>query len=96
VLQQALRNLSAWVEKGKGSLVSVRWDFEGSGRFGEEMKLKNSGPGKSDRVLKVSHIFNEPGTFFPSVLVASQRDGNTRTPFTLIRNIGRARVEISR
>jgi len=157
VLQQALRDLSAWVEKGKdppastnytisdgqvklparaaerkgiqpvviltadgnestktkagtrvrfrasveippdaGRLVSVRWDLEGSGRFGEEMKLRKSGPGKSGGVLKVSHIYNEPGTFFPSVLVASQREGNMKTPFTLIRNIGRARVLVSR
>jgi len=156
VLQQALRDLSAWVEKGTdppastsyiirdgqvivparaserlgiqpvvtftangsesikikagtrviftatvemppdaGRIVSVKCDFEGSGKFTDEVKVKKSDLNKSVTIIKVRHIFMRTGTYFPSLLVESQREGDSRTPFALVRNIGRARIVVT-
>jgi len=151
VLQQALRDLSAWVEKGtlppastqykiddgqvlvpataterkgiqpivqlqvngkkradvtsgqklsftaivelppnSGKLVAADWDFEGAGTFPIHSKIKN---GKITR-LKTSYTFSKPGTYFPTLRVASQREGATQTPFARIQNLDRVRVVI--
>jgi len=151
VLQQALRDLSAWVEKGvvpaastsykiedgqvivpptaterkgiqptvnvkangkeradvskgksvtftatievppsTGSIVSAEWDFEGAGTFSVVEKLKTG-----DRVsLKATHTFSKPGTYFSTLRVAAQREGDSTIPFARIQNLGRVRVVV--
>lgn len=153
VLQQALRDLSAWVEKGilppastqykiedgqvvvptiaaerkgiqpivhlqvngkkraegavgqklsftasvelppnSGKLVAAEWDFEGEGTFSIASKIKN---GKIVK-LKTSHTFSKPGTYFPTLRVAAQREGSAQTPFARIQNLDRVRVVVNR
>jgi hypothetical protein len=156
VLQQALRDLSAWVEKGiappaataykiedgqviipatakerkgiqpvvtlkanggersdvqvgkpvtftavvevpphTGKVVSAKWDFEGAGTFPVAGKFKASDKAGSRVTLKTSYIFSKPGTYFPTLRVASQRQGDAKTPFTQIQNLGRVRVVVN-
>ncbi|HKJ43256.1 MAG TPA: hypothetical protein VKA27_14260, partial [Sunxiuqinia sp.] len=152
VLQQALRDLSAWVEKGvrppattnykvvdgqvivpdsaderkgiqpvvhvkvnggvradvkvgeevtfdafvetpnnTGKIVAAEWDFEGNGDFPDRMNIaKNNG----SLAFKTTYSFAKPGTYFPVLRVASQRDGNAKTPFARIQNLGRVRVVV--
>jgi hypothetical protein len=153
VLQQALRDLSAWVEKGftppsstnyqvidgqvvvpesandrkgiqptlsvmandtsvthvkvgeevdfcvaiqvpasTGKIVSVEWDFEGEGNFPLKEELKT--PLKEELKIQRTYQFLKPGTYFPTVRVASQRDGNTGSPFARIQNLDRVRVVV--
>jgi hypothetical protein len=44
--------------------------------------------------LTTAHSFAEPGTYFPTLRVASQRTGDTDTPFTRVQNLGRVRVVV--
>jgi hypothetical protein len=150
VLQQALRDLSAWVEKGvlppastqykiedgqvivpakaqdrkgiqpvvqlqingkkradvalgqkvtftanvelapnSGKLVSADWDFEGGGTFPISSKIKN------DKLqLKTRYVFLKPGTYFPTLRVAVQREGSAETAFARIQNLDRVRVVV--
>ncbi len=151
VLQQALRDLSAWVEKGiappastsykiedgqvmvpptaaerngiqptvnvkangkqradvskgksvtftatievppnTGSIVSAEWDFEGTGAFPVVEKLKTG----NQVSLKTTHTFSKPGTYFSTLRVASQREGDSTTPFARIQNLARVRVVV--
>ena len=73
-----------------GQLVSADWDFEGAGTFPIHSKIKN---GKITR-LKTNYTFSKPGTHFPTLRVASQREGATQTPFARIQNLDRVRVVI--
>ena len=157
VLQQALRDLSAWVEKGivppattsyqivdgqvvlpptpderkgiqpivdafvnnskradispgesitftavievpdkTGSIVSAEWDFDGSGEYGnvvnlKNVKVRNNG---SHVELRIKHTFTKPGTYFPTLRVASERNGDALTPFSRIQNLDRVRVVV--
>lgn len=155
VLQQALRDLSAWVEKGvpppantnykivdgqvqvpataverkgvqpvvtlkanggeraegkigqpvtftaavevpphAGKIVAAEWDFEGTGTFPVVGKLTPTDKTGSRVTLKTTYAFNKPGTYFPTLRVTSQREGNAKSPYTRIRNLGRVRVVV--
>lgn len=151
VLQQALRDLSAWVEKGipppsttnykiedgqvivpataverkgiqpiitlkanggtradvktgasvnfaakielppnTGKIVSAEWDFEGDGSF----PVKETFSANADVSLKTAHKFSKPGTYFVTLRVASQRQGDNKTAFARIQNLERVRVVV--
>ena len=45
--------------------------------------------------VKTSYTFSKNGTYFPAIRVTSQRQGDSETPHTRIRNIGRVRVVVS-
>lgn len=156
VLQQALRDLSAWVEKGiapppstnyrveegqvvvpptalerqgiqplitvkangggradvqtgqtvtftavaevpphTGRIVSAEWDFDGAGTFLSTGKFTPSDRSGSRATLKSTHSFTKPGTYFPTLRVASQRQGDFQTPYARIQNLGRVRVVVN-
>lgn len=154
VLQQALRDLSAWVEKGvpppsstnykivngqvvvpmtatersgiqpfvtvqanggaraevaagkavtftavieippaAGKVVSADWDFEGAGTFQVD-GLKQGNQIASLVTLKTVYTFSKAGTYFPTLRVSSQRQGDAKTPYARIRNLERVRVVV--
>ncbi|MBD3215729.1 MAG: hypothetical protein GF311_24165 [Candidatus Lokiarchaeota archaeon] len=154
ILQQALRDLSAWVEKGiappestnykvvdaqvevpttaaerkgiqpivnltvnggksakvksgkklkfsanvevppnTGSIVGIEWDFEGDGDYPSSEKLKDNE--FTNLKTKTTYRFSEPGTYFPTIRVASHRHGDLNTSHARIQNIDRVRVEVT-
>lgn len=155
VLQQALRDLSAWVEKGiappvttnykiedgqvivpptaverkgiqpvvtlkvnggvradvkvgqtvtftavvevpphSGKIVAANWDFEGLGIYSDAVKFKPVDKTGGHVTLKSTYTFSKPGTYFPALKVASQRQGDEKTPFARILNLDRVRVVV--
>jgi hypothetical protein len=75
-----------------GKIVSAQWDFDGAGTFPIQQKdmIFNEKLGRV--TLKMTYKFTKKGTYFPTLKVASQREGNVNTPFTLIQNLDRVRV----
>ena len=73
-----------------GRVVSAAWDFDGSGRFADAVTLK-SGP---RAVVKSTHAFAKPGTYFVTLRATSQRENNADASFTRVSNIGRVRVVV--
>jgi hypothetical protein len=162
ILQQALRDLSAWVEKGvppppttnyrmvdnqvqlpptaaerrgiqpvvtltangsaraevavgqpvrfagiierppnTGVIVSAEWDFEGRGDYPIAETLNAGfndwrGPEATEpRVtVETTYAFSTPGTYFPALRAASQRQGDATTPYARAMNLGRVRVVV--
>ena len=77
-----------------GKVVVAESDFEGKGDFPVVEKLK-AGQSSSERVtLKKTYAFSKPGIYFPILRVASQREGDAKTPYTRIKNLGRVRVVV--
>ena len=74
-----------------GTIVSAEWDFDGEGTFNEKSEVDGD---KSSLSLETTHSYNKPGTYFAVLRIASQRKGNTETPFTLIRNLDRVRIVV--
>lgn len=155
VLQQALRDLSAWVEKGidppatttykvedgqvvipttaaerkgiqpvvtvkanggartevqvgkpvtftavievpphTGKVVAAEWDFEGAGNFPVVGQLTDANASGTRVTVKTTYGFAKRGTYFPALRAASQRQGDAKTPYARIQNLGRVRVVV--
>ena len=84
------------VPENTGKIVSAAWDFDGSGTFKEVVNLEDAKVvnGGSHVELTMKHTFAEPGTHFPALRVAAQREGDIETPFARIQNLDRVRVVV--
>ncbi|MBN7812772.1 hypothetical protein J0A68_17590 [Algoriphagus sp. H41] len=84
------------IPKNAGKLVYAAWDFDGSGEFKNEIELstaKISSDG-SEVTLTFNHLFEKSGTYYPSLRIATQREGDVQTPFTRILNLDRVKVTV--
>lgn len=79
------------VPPGAGSIVSAEWDFDGAGKFPISSKVAK---GARTATVTVTHTFDQPGTYFPALRATSQRQGNVRTPYGQVENLGRVRVVV--
>ncbi|KAL4874580.1 hypothetical protein BJY04DRAFT_225832 [Aspergillus karnatakaensis] len=79
------------VPPGTGKVVSIEWDFNGTGEFVEAEFGKASVTVETE----VPHVYDAAGTYFAAVRVASQRDGDASTPFARALNLGRVRVVVN-
>jgi hypothetical protein len=84
------------VPQGTGKIIDARWDVEGDKTFPLVQEIKpsdvlNSG---SRVTLTNTHAFSKSGTYFPTLLVTSQRDGDLNTPFARISNLDWVRVVV--
>lgn len=77
-----------------GKVIAADWDFEGAGTFPVVGKFTSTDKTGSRVTLKTTHAFAKPGTYFPTLRVASQRQGDTETPFARIQNLDRVRVVV--
>ncbi|BCW62888.1 PKD domain-containing protein [Arthrobacter sp. StoSoilB22] len=74
-----------------GKIVSVEWDFDGDGTFESASFTAN----KETLVVQASHTFSSAGTYFPSIRVGSQREGDAADEFSTVQNLDRVRVVVS-
>ncbi|MHA8065268.1 PKD domain-containing protein [Aquirufa sp. ROCK2-A2] len=72
-----------------GKIVSVEWDLDGSGKFATK---ENKVALNKNGVFQISHSYSKPGVYFPTVRIASERNGDANTPFARIQNLDRVRV----
>lgn len=77
-----------------GKVVSAEWDFEGAGTFSIKQKDIVIDEKTGRATLKITHKFSKLGTYFPTLRVASQREGDAQTPFARIQNLDRVRVVV--
>jgi hypothetical protein len=80
------------VPPATGNIVSAWWDFEGLGTYLDAAEL---GDPTSETVhVTTTHAFSAPGTYFPALRVASQRESDPTTPFARSVNLSRVRVVV--
>ncbi len=78
------------VPPGMGKVVSAEWDFEGAGDFPVSAAFE---PAETVR-LTAAHSYKAPGTRFPVLRVAAQREGDPDTPYARVLNLGQVRVVV--
>lgn len=76
---------------GTGKVVAAEWDLLGVGDYPVAGPLAASGANVS---VKTTYSYAKPGTYFPVLRAASQRDGDSKTPYTRVQNLGRVRVVV--
>ncbi len=75
-------------------MVSAEWDFEGTGEYPRDMALTDIEMDDGRAVVTTTYRFDQPGTYFPTLRVATQRQGDTETPYARVQNLGRVRVVV--
>jgi hypothetical protein len=75
---------------GAGKVVGAEWDFTGLGEYAEKAEFEPC----EAVVVNASHSYAEPGTYFPVIRVAAQRQGNADTHYARVMNLARARVVV--
>lgn len=87
---------AAWNMEGlpNSMEVALGWDFENSTLFPVKANWQTTGGEGNSVSIKTSHTFTKPGVYFPTLRVASERTGNTKTPYTRIQNLDRVRVVV--
>jgi hypothetical protein len=80
------------VPPGSGRVVAAKWDFEGVGTYPDAAELDD--PDSDTVQVAATHAFIKPGTYFPTLRVASQRESDPSTPFARSLNMGRVRVVV--
>jgi hypothetical protein len=81
------------VPSGAGTIVAAEWDFVGTGDFADGDESVDGSA--SHMTFTTAHTFTEPGTYFPTLRVTSQRAGQIGTPFTGVQNLDRVRVVVN-
>lgn len=99
-IQKGVRlNFSGKVElpQSTGKLVYSAWDFDGSGEFKNIVDLSQARISENGTQVEfsISYQFDQAGTYYPSLRIATQREGDSSTPFARIQNIDRVKVIVS-
>ena len=76
---------------GAGLVVSIEWDLDGTGEFATRSDIVPA----ARLEVTIEHQIAEAGTHFPTVRVASHREGDADTPFARLENLARARVVVA-
>jgi hypothetical protein len=82
------------VPPGTGTVVAAKWDFEGAGDYPVAEQFDDSNSSLSRVTLTTTHAFSKPGTYFAALRATSQRQGDFKTRFARIHNLGRVRVVV--
>lgn len=84
-----------------GEITSVRFDFNDSWNYPtppenvfpvEGMFVRTEKDSVHGAVSEITHHFDEQGTYFVSVRITSQRNGNSDDVFTQVQNLDRVRI----
>lgn len=81
------------VPTSAGTIVDAEWDFEGTGEY--PLRSDWLDGSATSATLSTTHVFTEPGTYFPAIRVTNHRSGSLTSPHGRIQNLGRVRVVVT-
>jgi hypothetical protein len=90
--QSATFNAVIEIPPGSGPIVKAEWDFEGAGDFPVDSEIKR---GESRVTVTAIYAFTKPGTYFPALRVSCSRQGDEKSPYAQVQNLGRVRVVVA-
>jgi hypothetical protein len=90
--QTVTLEVNAQVPPGAGTIVSVEWDFDGSGSFPYRHDVDGT---ERELVLTTQHSYDRAGTYFVTALVQSHRTGDVAATHYRIPNLAQARIVVS-
>jgi hypothetical protein len=85
--------LSAVIEAppNTGRVVFAEWSLGDTNEFTPAALSPPEGPSAA---LQITHTYSKAGTYFVVLRAASQREGDAKTPYARIQNLGRMRVVV--
>ncbi|MDO8363357.1 MAG: tannase/feruloyl esterase family alpha/beta hydrolase [Actinomycetota bacterium] len=86
-------SVAAEAPPGAGTIVGIKWDFDGSGSFAH---AHDDIDGTATAVTRsLSHTYDVPGTYFATALVEAHRDGDVAATSRRVPNLAQVRVVVS-
>lgn len=91
----------ATLPENAGEITKIAFDFRDRWGFPEKLKglfplqgkvVRTENDGVKGAYAEIIYRFDEPGTYFVSTRVSSQREGNRDEIFTQVRNLDRVRI----
>ena len=82
----------AEVPPGAGTVIGVKWDFDGSGSYPLVEKVDGSSASVDQ---STTHTWDRPGTYFATALVESHREGDVHAVACRVPNLAAARVIVT-
>lgn len=76
---------------GGGKVITAEWDFEGDGTY----VPGSVGSPKKIAPIVTTNRFTQPGTYYVSLRVTAERDGNVTAPYARLQNIARVKVVVT-
>jgi hypothetical protein len=89
--EEVMLRAEAAVPSGTGTVVAVRWDFDGSGSYPWEDEVDGT---SASVTSTTTHRYSRPGTYFATALVESHREGDTQATSRRIPNLASARIVV--
>jgi Tannase and feruloyl esterase len=89
--EQVTLAVHAEVPPGAGTIIGVKWDFDGSGTYPFAQELDGTA---SQVTLSTTHAFERSGTYFATALVESHREGDVKATARRVPNLASARVVV--
>jgi hypothetical protein len=90
--EEVTLEVRAEVPPGAGTVILVKWDFDGTGTYPVTTEVDGTKPAET---LTTTHRYERPGTYFATALVESHRDGKVDVKNRRIANLAAARVIVS-
>jgi len=84
--------MHADVPPGQGTIIGAKWDLDGSGSYAIVHEVDGT---QSSVDFSITHTFDTPGTYFATVLVESNTDGDVDAVARRLPNLAAARVVVS-
>ena len=75
-----------------GSVTAAAWDYERTNDWSHEEALNTLDDGRV--LVETTHVFDEPGVYYPVIKVKSNRHGDASDIFTQIKNLDRVKVVV--
>jgi hypothetical protein len=89
--EEVTLDVHAEVPAGAGTIISVKWDFDGSGTYPFAHEVDGTA---SSTDLTTTHSWPRPGTYFATALVESHRAGDVTADSRRIPNLASARIVV--
>lgn len=83
----------AEVPPGAGGIVSIEWDFDGTGTYPAQVEGID---GRAAHLARsTTHTYDVAGTYYVTARVSSRRDGDVTAPHRRVPNVAQARVVVA-
>ena len=86
--------VTAAVPPGTGTIISVEWDFDGTGTY--PSRHEGIDGTAAELTVSTTHAYQRPGTYFATARVTSHRTGDVHAERCRIETIAQARIAVSR
>jgi hypothetical protein len=91
--EAVMLEVQAEVPPGAGTIIDVRWDFDGSGTY--PFRHDDIDGTAAQVTRSTTHAYDRPGTYFATALVESHRTGDVAATASRIPNLCQVRIVVT-